>query len=69
LDIQQVNDELETDRSQRVPIAGCRFVTGYAITDKPWRYRIEAMALSTADLVSSLGGFLSERRGLALLGI
>jgi hypothetical protein len=35
-----------------------------ATTDKPPRYRIEAMALTAADVVRSLGGLLFDRRCL-----
>jgi hypothetical protein len=64
MDIQQISDELETDRSQRGPTTGSSAMTVHAITDKPSRYRIEAMALTAADVVRSLGGLLFDRRCL-----
>jgi hypothetical protein len=64
MDIRQISDELETDRSQRGPTAGSRVMTVHAIIDKPSRYCIEAMALSSADVVRSLGGLLFDRRAL-----
>jgi len=39
-------------------------VTVHAITDKPSRYRIEALAHTAADVVRSLGGLLFDRRCL-----
>jgi hypothetical protein len=39
-------------------------MTVHAITANPSRYRIEAMALTAADVVASLGGLLFDRRRL-----
>jgi hypothetical protein len=64
MDIQQISDQLQTDRSQRGPTTGSRVMTVHAITDKPSRYRIEAMALTAADVVRGLGGLLFDRRCL-----
>ncbi|MGC1739063.1 hypothetical protein [Mycobacterium sp.] len=64
MDIQQISDERETGRSQRSHPTDSRVITVHAITDQPSHYRIEAMALSAADVVCSLGGLLFDRRCL-----